>query len=71
MGKIMPNDSHQRAAQFHELAVHAHCVAATHHLKEDHQTGHEHSKQALEHAHKAFEWSQEVHRKSVESAGKS
>jgi hypothetical protein len=71
MGNTMPNDSHQRAAEFHELAAHAHRVAATHHSKEDHQTGHEHSKQALEHAHKAFEWSQEAHRKSVKSAGKS
>jgi hypothetical protein len=70
MGTTMPNDSHQRAAEFHELAAHAHRVAATHHSKEDHQTGHEHSKQALEHAHKAFEWSQEAHRKSVKSAGK-
>jgi hypothetical protein len=70
MGNIMPNDSHQRTAEFHELAAHAHRVAATHHSKEDHQTGHEHSKQALEYAHKAFEWSQEAHRKSVKSAGK-
>jgi hypothetical protein len=23
MGNIMPNDSHQRAAEFHELAAHA------------------------------------------------
>ena len=71
MGNTMPNDSHQRAAEFHELAAHAHRVAATHHSKEDHQTGPEHSKQALEHAHKAFEWSQEAHRKSVKAAGKS
>jgi len=38
--------------------------------KEDHQTGHEHSKQALEHANKAFQWSQEAHRKSLKSAEK-
>jgi hypothetical protein len=44
---------------------------ALHHGKEDHQTGHEHSKQALEHANKAFELSQEAHRESVKSAGKS
>jgi len=70
MGNIMPNESHQRAAEFHELAAHAHRAAAAHHGKEDHQTGHEHSKQALEHARKAFEWSQEAHRKSVKAAEK-
>jgi len=43
----MPNDSHQRAAEFHELAAHAHRAAAVRHGKEDHQTGHEHSKQAM------------------------
>jgi len=71
MGSTMPNDSHQRAAEFHELAAHAHRAAAAHHGKEDHQTGHEHSKQAMEYANKAFQWSQEAHGKSVKSAGKS
>lgn len=66
----MPNDSHQRAAEFHELAAHAHRAAAAHHGKEDHLTGHEHSKQALEHANKAFQWSQEAHGKSAKAAGK-
>jgi len=69
-GNTMPNDSHQRAAEYHELAAHAHRAAAAHHGKEDHQTGHEHSKQALEHANKAFQWSQEAHRKSLKSAQK-
>ena len=68
--KTMPNDSHQRAAEFHELAAHAHRAAAAHHGKEDHQTAQEHSKQALEHANKALQWSQEAHRKSVNSTGK-
>ena len=70
MGTTMPNESHQRAAEFHELAAHAHRAAAAHHGKEDHQTAHEHSKQALEHANKAFQWSKEAHRKSVKAAGK-
>ncbi len=38
--------------------------------KKDHLTGHEHSKQALEDASKAFQWSQEAHRKSEKSTGK-
>jgi hypothetical protein len=44
----MPHESHQRAAEFHELAAHAHRAAAAHRGKDDHQTGHEHSKQAME-----------------------
>jgi len=35
----MPNDSHQRAAEFHELAAHAHRAAAAHHAKEDTRQG--------------------------------
>ena len=65
----MPNDSHQRAAEFHELAAHAHRTAAAHHGKEDHQTGHEHSKQAMEYANKAMEWTQESHQRSKKVAG--
>ncbi len=70
-GGHMPNESHQRAAEFHELAAHAHRAAAVHHTKEDHQTGHEHSKQALEYANKSFAWSQEAERKSSNTAGRS
>jgi len=31
------NDWHQRAAEFHDLAAHAHRVAAMRHGQEDHQ----------------------------------
>ncbi len=48
----MPKDSHQRAAEFHDLAAHAHRTAAAHHEKQDHLTAHEHSRQA---AH-SFAW---------------
>jgi hypothetical protein len=41
-----------------------------HHGKEDHLTGHEHSRQALEYAEKAFAASQEAHRASVKSTGR-
>jgi hypothetical protein len=37
------------------MAAHAHRAAAAHHGKEDHLTGHEHSRQAMEHATKAWE----------------
>jgi hypothetical protein len=46
-GRVGRNDWDQRAAEFHDLGAHAHRVAATHHGQEDHQTGHEVSKQAM------------------------
>lgn len=51
----MPNDWHQRAAEFHEMAAHAHRAAAVHHGKQDHFTGSEYSRQAMEHANKAHQ----------------
>jgi len=61
----MPKESHQRAAEFHDLAAHAHRAAAAHLDKGDHQTAHEHSKQALEHSAKAHQASQEAFQKSA------
>ena len=58
------NDWHQRAAEFHDLAAHAHRVAATHHDQKDHPTGHEVSQRAMEYATKAYRYSQEAHQKS-------
>ena len=49
--------SHQKAAEYHNLAAHAHLAAAAHHQKGDHLTGHEHSRQALEHTNKAYQQS--------------
>jgi GTP cyclohydrolase I len=46
--------SSRRAAEMHGLAAHAHEAAAVHHGKGDHQTGQEHSKQAMEYSAKAF-----------------
>jgi hypothetical protein len=63
-GAIMAKDSHQRAAEFHNLAAHAHQAAVTHHGKEDHLTGHELSRQAMEYAAKAFEFSKAAHKES-------
>jgi hypothetical protein len=34
----MPMESHEKAAEFHELATQAHRAGAAHHGKEDHQT---------------------------------
>ena len=66
----MPNDAHQIAAEMHDKAAHAHRVAAEHHGKEDHLTAHELSRQALDHATRAFEQTQEAHRRSAKAAGK-
>jgi hypothetical protein len=65
---IMPQDWHQRAAEFHELAAHAHRVAATSHGKGDHLTGHELSRQAMEHSARAHQASQEALEKSALAA---
>jgi hypothetical protein len=61
----LPNNSHQRAAEFHDLASHAHRAAAVHHGKEDHQTAHEHSKAALEYSNKAHQQSEQAVKKSA------
>jgi hypothetical protein len=64
----MPNDSHQRAAEFHELGRHAHRAAAVRHEKADHLTGHELSKRAFEMSLRAHEASQFAHQKSQDAA---
>lgn len=53
---------HQRAAEMHDAAVHAHTVAAQAHEKEDHLTGHEHSRQALEYSGKAHQQTDQTRR---------
>jgi hypothetical protein len=45
-------ENHQRAAELHDAAAHAH-RAAEHDGKQDHLTGHEHSRQSLEHSEDA------------------
>jgi hypothetical protein len=50
-------ENHQRAAELHDAAAHAHRVAEQH-GKQDHQTGHEHSRQALEDSHDAHQHTQ-------------
>jgi hypothetical protein len=66
----MANDSHQRAAEFHEMAAHAHRVASTHYASGDYKSGHELSRQAMEHSLKAHELSQEAWKQSQGSAAK-
>lgn len=47
-------ENHQRAAELHDVAAHAHRVAEQH-GKEEHLTGHESSRQVLEHSPDAYQ----------------
>jgi hypothetical protein len=67
-GSVMPNNSHRRAAEFHDLAAHANRAAAVYHGKEDHQAAHEHSKGALEYSNKARQRSEEAIKKLANTA---
>jgi hypothetical protein len=50
-------ENHQGAAELQDGAAHAHRVAEQH-GKQDHLTGHEHSRQALEHSQDAHQHTQ-------------
>jgi hypothetical protein len=50
-------ENHQRSAELHDGAAHAHRVAEQH-GKQEHLTGSEHSKQALEHSQRAYQHTQ-------------
>ena len=55
------HESQQIAAEHRDLAAHAHRTGAEHHGKEDHLTGHESSRQELEHSNQAYLQSQKAH----------
>jgi hypothetical protein len=50
-------ENHQRAAELHDAAAHAHRLAEQQ-GKQDHLTAHEHSRQALEHSQRAYQHTQ-------------
>ena len=56
----MPQSAHDRVAELHNLASHAHSAAATAHGKGDHLTAHELSKQALEYSRNAHRHTDEL-----------
>jgi len=56
----MTQSTHDRTAELHNLAEHAHAAAAVAHGKADHLTAHELSKKALEHSMNAYRHSEEV-----------
>ena len=55
----MPQSTHDRTAELHNLAEHAHAAAAAAHNKADHLTAHELTKKALEHTMNALRSSEE------------
>src|SRR5580765_7181988 len=57
------HESQQIATEHRDLAAHAHRAGAEHHGKEDHLTGHESSRQALEHSNQAYMLAQKKHQK--------
>lgn len=61
----MPPSPHNRIAELHNLAAHAHAAAAVAHGKGDHLSAHELSKQALEHSLNAHKLSQELATKAA------
>jgi hypothetical protein len=56
----MPQSTHDRISELHNLAAHAHASAAAAHGKDDHLTAHELSKQALEYSQNAYQLSEEL-----------
>jgi hypothetical protein len=64
----MPQSTHDRAAELHNLAAHAYTAAAVAHGKGDHLTAHELSKQALEHSMNAHKHSEALIREGAKSS---
>jgi hypothetical protein len=56
----MPQSTHDRTAELHNLAEHAHAAASAAHGKGDHLTAHELTKQALEHSMNAYRHSEDM-----------
>ncbi|MFZ0310616.1 MAG: hypothetical protein WCC89_09260 [Candidatus Sulfotelmatobacter sp.] len=64
----MPQSPHDRLAELHNLASHAHAAAATAHGKGDYLTAHEISKQAHEHSMNAHKLAEELGKKLAKSS---
>jgi len=56
----MPQSSHDRAAELHNLAIHAHEAAAAAHDKGDHLAAHELTKRALEYSMNVYGLSEKL-----------
>src|ERR1041385_1238984 len=67
--RVVMHESQQIAAQHRDLAAHAHRAGAEHHGKEDHLTGHESSRQGLEHTNQAYLLAQQKHDQTKTTPG--
>jgi len=63
----MPQSPHDRIAELHNLAAHAHAAAAVAHGKSDYLTAHELTKQAHEHSLNARKLAEELMAKEAAS----
>jgi hypothetical protein len=61
---MVMHESQQIAAEHRDLAAHAHRTGAERHGQEDHLTGHENSRQVLEHSNKAYLLAQKEHQRT-------
>ena len=64
----MPQSTHDRAAELHNLAAHAQAATAVAHGKADHLTAHELSTRAKEHSQNAHKLSEELAAEGEKSA---
>ena len=63
----MPQSPHDRLAELHNLAAHAHAAAAVAHGKGDHRSGHELTGQAHEHSMNVHKLAEELATKAATS----
>jgi MOSC domain-containing protein YiiM len=64
----MPQSPHDRLAELHNLAAHAHAAAAVAHGKRDHLTAHELTKQAHEHSMNVHKLAEKLATKDAKSS---
>jgi len=64
----MTQSTHDRAAELHNLAAHAHAAAVVAHGKGDHLTAHELTKQAHEHSMNVRKLAKELATKHAKSS---
>jgi hypothetical protein len=62
-------ENHQRAEELQDLAAHAHRSAAEKHEKQDHLTGQQQSREALEHSQQAHDHTGPASRNAVNEHG--
>ena len=66
---MVMKESQQISAEHRDLAAHAHRTGAERHGKGDHLSGHESSRQALEHSNQAFVLGQQEHERGRTAPG--